>query len=162
MWLNFRKHQLILFTVFSKLQRGVYISRFMEQNKHLHNKIMKLTFLALCIFALQINLNLADVIIDCLQGQKCNVFGRDYGKCGKGYCLNRPDDPNLTCHCPYVPPKPKPAICKQGQECGKPFSKRNAEICGNGECIWDCTSHPCVIMSNQKFVSFFMNFNTLL
>ena len=79
---------------------------------------------------------------------------------GNGYCLDRPDDPNKTCHCPYVPPKPKPAVCKQGQECGKPFSKRNTEICGNGECIWDCTSHPCVIMSNQKFVCFFMNFNS--
>ena len=98
--------------------------------------------------------------MECKQGNTCYGIGQDYEGCGNGYCLNRPHDPKKTCHCPYVPPKPKPAVCKQGQECGKPFSKRNAEVCGNGECIWDCTSHPCVIMSNQKFVYFFMNFNS--
>ena len=51
---------------------------------------------------------------------------------GNGYCLDRPDDPNKTCHCPYVPPKPKPAVCKQGQACGEPFIKRNTGICGDG------------------------------
>ena len=73
---------------------------------------------------------------------------------GNGYCLDRPDDPNKTCHCPYVPPKPKPAVCKQGQACGEPFIKRNTEICGDGECIYDCQSHPCVTLSNQKFICF--------
>ena len=82
LWLNFRKHRLILFTVFSKLQRGVYILRFMEQNKCLHNfvKMMKLTFLALCIFVLQINENLATSPepLPCKQGQPCNVYGCKY------------------------------------------------------------------------------------
>ena len=113
----------------------MYTLRFMEQNKCLHNsvKIMKLTFLALCIFALQINENLASVIIDCSQGQKCNVYGRDYGECGNGYCLNRPDDPNLTCYCPYENFADAPVVCEQGKTCyglGQDY-----EGCGNGYCL---------------------------
>ena len=96
----------------------------------------------------------SDAPVICKQGKKCYQYGQDYEDCGNGYCLNCPDDPNKTCHCPYDPPKPKPAVCKQGQACGEPFIKRNAEICGDGECIYDCQSHPCVIMSNQKFVCF--------
>ena len=97
----------------------------------------------------------SDAPVICKQGKKCYRYGQDYEDCGNGYCLNRPDDPNKTCHCPYDPPKPKPAVCKQGLECGEPFFKRNAEVCGDGECILECQSHPCVIMSNQKFVYFF-------
>ena len=52
----------------------MYILRFMERNKHLHNsvKMMKLTFLAFCIFAIQINENLADVFVQCIQNQTCH------------------------------------------------------------------------------------------
>ena len=135
------------------------ILRFMDQINIIINfvKMMKSTFFALCIFALQINKNLAVSLplpVVCEQGKTCYGLGQDYEGCGNGYCLNRPDDRKKTCHCPYVPPKPKPAVCKQGQECGDPFSKRNPEVCGDGECIWDCQSDPCVIMSNQKFVCF--------
>ena len=95
LWLNIRKHKLILFTVFSKLQRGVYISRFMEKNKHLHNsvKMMKLTFFAFCIFANQINENLADVMVPCVHHKICygDQIGT-YGQCGNGRCIKFNED----------------------------------------------------------------------
>ena len=69
-----------------------------------------------------------DAPVVCEQGKTCYVYGQDYEGCGNGYCLNRsPDNPNKaefivsnkTCYCPYVPPAPKPTICKQGQKCEK-------------------------------------------
>ena len=71
-----------------------YILRFMEQNKCLHNfvKMMKLTFLALCISVLQINENLATSpeLLPCKQGQPCNMYGCEYGthNIGISYYVN--------------------------------------------------------------------------
>ena len=96
----------------------MYISRFMEQNKHHHNsvKMMKLTFFAFCIFAIQINENLADILVDCVQGKTCNK-AEYWGECGQGICLNRPDDPKETCYCPYENFSDTPVVCKQGKTC---------------------------------------------
>ena len=102
----------------------------MERNKHLHNSVrmMKLTFFALCIFAFKINENLADVMLPptvCKQGKVCSEYGHDYEGCTEiqenhGDCLNRPDDRQQTCFCPYIPPeRTEFAICNHGQQCEK-------------------------------------------
>ena len=67
--------------------------------------------------------NFADPRGVCEQGKTCYGCGKDPydnyddGECGNGHCLNSPDNPNKTCHCPYVPPPAIYLICRQGQQC---------------------------------------------
>ena len=70
----------------------------MEQNKHLHKSVkkMKLTFFAFCIFVIQINENLAFVLVPCVHHKICygndDPFYGDYEECGNGRCLKSNED----------------------------------------------------------------------
>ena len=103
------------------------VLRFMDQINIIINsvKMLKVTFFGLCIFALHINENLADIIPDptvCKQGKLCSESwsGHDYEGCTEiqeshGNCLNHP---NKACFCPYEPPPLyQRGSCKNGQQC---------------------------------------------
>ena len=57
---------------------------------------MKWTFFAFCIFAIQINENLAFVLVPCVHHKICygnaDPFYGDYEECGNGRCLKLNED----------------------------------------------------------------------